>query len=146
MYKIVNNLSDLNFNDYFFIENIPYSLRNNTRKIKTKKYYNCNTWSGSFFARASKYWNKLDKRITSAMSLNNFKNLLNTISFESLREDYSSVSLSWQCTLSYYIFLLLIFLLHIFLLLIFLLHIFLLVIFHLYLVLMYVVFLFHSPS
>ena len=85
MYKIINNLSDLNFEDYFYKESISYSLRKNTTRIKTKNNYASNVWSGSFFARASDYWNKLDVKISSAMSLKTFKFQLNSVSFESLK-------------------------------------------------------------
>ena len=45
MYKIVNNLSYLKFNDYFDIESNPYTLRNNTLKIRTKTKLSSKAWN-----------------------------------------------------------------------------------------------------
>ena len=88
LYKIVNNLSDLNFNAFFILQNSPYALRNNSLKILPKKRFNSSAWNGSFFERAPRYWNKLSHDITSVNSLSAFKFKLNSISYENLLQIY----------------------------------------------------------
>ena len=80
MYKIVNNTSFLSFNDFFFFEMPTYKLRHSSPKIRTKQSFIGKGWSESFFVRGPAYWNKLDKNITSAKSLDSFKGLLENIS------------------------------------------------------------------
>ena len=80
MYQIVNNISFLSFDDFFFLEIPTYQLRNSSPKIKTKQNFNGKGWSKSFFVRGAAYWNKLDNTITSAKSLTQFKSLLKDVS------------------------------------------------------------------
>ena len=84
LFKIVNNLCDLNFNSFFTLQTSPYPLRNNASKILPKHKFNSSAWSGSFFERAARYWNKLSHDITSVGSLDLFKMKLKSISFDNL--------------------------------------------------------------
>ena len=84
MFKIINGMSVLKFDDYFYFQSSRYSLRNPVPKIRLHKHFNCNTWYGSFFYRVAKYWNNLDKNISSAKSLTVFKSKLKTISLDKL--------------------------------------------------------------
>ena len=84
MFKIINRISVLNFDDYFYFKSTKYSLRDSAAKIRPHKHFNCNTWYGSFFYRAAKYWNNLDHNITSAKSLSIFKSKIKTISLDNL--------------------------------------------------------------
>ena len=76
MFKIINNLSFLTFDDFFPLEVPIYQLRHSFPKIKTKQTFNRKSWSESFFVRGPKYWNVLDKTITATKSLSHFKSLL----------------------------------------------------------------------
>ena len=80
MYQIVNNISSLSFDDFFFLEIPTYQLRKSSPKIKTKQNFSGKGWSNSFFVRGAAYWNKLDNTITSAKSLTQFKSLLKDVS------------------------------------------------------------------
>ena len=84
MFKIINGISVLKFDDYFYFQSSQYSLRNSAAKVRLHNHFNCNTWYGSFFYRAAKYWNNLDQNITSVKSLAIFKSKLKTISLEKL--------------------------------------------------------------
>ena len=52
LFKIINNLSDLNFHSFFLFQVSSYALRNNSSKIVPKRYFTSNAWVGSFFDRA----------------------------------------------------------------------------------------------
>ena len=84
MFKIINGISVLKFDDYFYFQSSQYSLRNSAAKVRLHNHFNCNTWYGSFFYRAAKYWNNLDQNITSVKSLAIFKSKLKTTSLEKL--------------------------------------------------------------
>ena len=84
LFKIINNLSDLNFSDYFYLESPSYTLRSNKSYVRTIQKFSSNIWHNSFFVRAPRYWNKLDQRFTAAKSLQNFKTLLNTLSYKDI--------------------------------------------------------------
>ena len=81
MFKIINNMSNLNFDSFFVIKYYPYPLRNRPSQILPKQHFNDSIWVGSFFERAPRYWNKLSQDITSISSLNLFKTRLKSISF-----------------------------------------------------------------
>lgn len=82
MFKIINNLSELKFEDYFYFQKCNYSLRNNLTKIRPKEKFKGKVWTGSFFSRAPDYWNKLDNLTVSAKSLNVFKCRLRNVNFD----------------------------------------------------------------
>ena len=84
LFKIINNMSDLNFDSFFVIKYYPYSLRNRSSQILPKQHFNDGIWTGSFFERAPRYWNKLSQDVTNTDSLNLFKTKLKSISLESL--------------------------------------------------------------
>ena len=88
LFKIVNNLSHLNFNSFFIFQRSTYSLRHNTVKILPKQHFNCGVWSGSFFERAPRFWNKLSPDVTSVTSLDLFKSRLKSVSYDVLLEHY----------------------------------------------------------
>ena len=89
LFKIVNKMSDLDFNSYFILQSSPFNLRNNKTKIVPKKQrFTSSAWNGSFFERAPRYWNKLSNDITSVQSINTFKIKLNSISYDNLLQNY----------------------------------------------------------
>ena len=85
LFKIINN-SVLDFHQYFHFQDHPYNFRNNTRKIIPNNDFKHNTWRGSFFYRAPKYWNKLERETTSCNTLISFKNKLKTVSYADLSD------------------------------------------------------------
>ena len=86
LFKIANNLSDLDFNSFFSFQNNSHNLR---RQTITPKFYAKNkTWHGSFFERATRYWNRLDPNIKATKSLEVFKNNLKLINYKLLKTVY----------------------------------------------------------
>ena len=76
MYKIINRLCHLNFDDYFTL-NIPsYDLRSHPLQIRTKLKHKSPQWLHSFFTRILSLWNNLPVQVVAAESLNIFKSLL----------------------------------------------------------------------
>ena len=84
IYKIINNLSDLNFLDFFSYRSIKYNLRGNSTKIDTTFKHNSDEWRSSFFSRAVRYWNSLPDSIASSSSLQIFKTKIKTIDLDIL--------------------------------------------------------------
>ena len=86
LFKIANNLSDLDFNSFFSFQNNSHNLR---RQTITPKFCSKNkTWHGSFFERATRYWNRLDPNIKATKSLDVFKNNLKLINYKLLKTVY----------------------------------------------------------
>ena len=75
-FKIINNLSELNFSDYFKFRNIPYNFRGNKLKIETLQDFSNNQWRNTFFARVPNYWNLLPQEVASCATLGSFKQKL----------------------------------------------------------------------
>ena len=84
LFKMINNLSDLNFDSFFIIKYYPYSLRNRTSQILPNQHFNDSIWVGSFFERAPRYWNQLSQDITTITSLSLFKSKLKSVSLDNL--------------------------------------------------------------
>lgn len=76
IYKIINGLSDMNFEDYFVFRKKSYVLRGNSRKIDTLFFFKTPQWRNSFFTRAVKYWNSLPDKTASSLTLALFKRSL----------------------------------------------------------------------
>ena len=72
-FKILNGLDDLKADDFYCFNN--NSTRNNDIKLNIK-YCSTNTKKFSFSFRSAKYWNALTPRTRRAVTLNQFKNLL----------------------------------------------------------------------
>ena len=75
VYKIFNKLDDLNFEDFFVLNND--GLRGHSKKLKVKrleKELNCRKYS--FGIRIVELWNKLSEDTVSSNSLDTFKKLL----------------------------------------------------------------------
>ncbi len=81
MYKIINKLSHLHFEHYFYYQDNSYTFRKSNLKVLPKLSLIGNIWFSSFFERGPKYWNKLDENITTSTSLYTFKQKLNLISY-----------------------------------------------------------------
>ena len=73
MYKMINNISDLNFNDYFTLKSSSYCLRSHPLQIKPIKDFKCPQWTNSFFGRIPSLWNVLPSLLVNSSSLNSFK-------------------------------------------------------------------------
>ena len=78
MFKLIHNLTDLNFNNFFSYKTSSYSLRCHSLQIYIKKEFNSSIWSNSFFVRVPKLWNSLPAPIATAESLSSFNSLLKT--------------------------------------------------------------------
>ena len=77
LYKTINNLTGLNFDDYFINRIQTYNLRGDKNQIIPKFNNNTPHWHNSFFNRVCKFWNKLGDKIKMARSVEIFKtNLL----------------------------------------------------------------------
>ena len=76
VYKMINGLSDLHFDDYFSHITTPYSLRSHSLQIKS--LHSCTSTQSltSFFGRTPAMWNKLPEKVVFANSLTIFKSLL----------------------------------------------------------------------
>ena len=75
VYKIFNNLDDLNFDDFFVLNND--GLRGHSKKLKVKgmqRALNCRKYS--FSMRIVDLWNRLSEDTVSSRSLDTFKRLL----------------------------------------------------------------------
>ena len=84
MYKLINNTSDLEFDDYFLLTTSSYSLRSHALQIKTKQNFKSSQWSYSFFGRIPSYWNTLPSDLVSSPNLIIFKNSLKSYLRKSL--------------------------------------------------------------
>ena len=73
LYKILNNLSELNFDDYFILVSSGYNLRSHSYQIDCKAKHDSLQWHNSFFARIPSLWNKLPSHIVDSPSLSIFK-------------------------------------------------------------------------
>ena len=89
-FKIINNLSDLNFDDYFKFQFCDYSLRGGSSKVVSTKELKDRAWLKSFFERAPYYWNKLEPSLRSVKSLDIFKIKLQTVNYDYLKKSLKS--------------------------------------------------------
>ena len=77
LFKIINGLSDLNFQDYFIFRNLTYNIRGNTKRIDTLHNFNNSIWQNSYFVRVARLWNLLPDDICCSMTYEEFKFKLN---------------------------------------------------------------------
>ncbi len=54
LYKIINELSDLKFEDFFRYRDYNYLLRSHNLQVEPKLYYKSTQWLHSFFVRTPK--------------------------------------------------------------------------------------------
>ena len=73
LYKTINNLTGLNFCDYFIERNQPYNLRGSKIQIETKFQHNSTNWCNSFFGRVAKLWNNLPDDVKMSNTVHTFK-------------------------------------------------------------------------
>ena len=76
LFKIVNDMSDMKFLDYFVFNRTNYNLRRNSLQISPLKNHNSDQWTNSFFVRVTRVWNALPEEIVKASSLSKFKSLI----------------------------------------------------------------------
>ena len=83
IYKIIYNLSDLKFYDYYVFAITGYNLRRHSLQIRLKNPLNLKTeqYINSFFVRVVKFWNVLAEDIVRSPSISVFKLKLNTFTF-----------------------------------------------------------------
>ena len=84
LFKIINGLSDLEFNDYFQFRHTPYELRSHPFQVTPKIQPTLAQWQGSFFVRAPKFWNALPANIVATKSLPIFKSRIKSYKFVSV--------------------------------------------------------------
>ena len=86
LYKIVNHLSDIKFEDYFRYEANDYNLRDNSIKLKPLISFRngTNKWLNTFFLRSCDYWNKLPCDIKRIKFINLFKIKVKKVDFNKL--------------------------------------------------------------
>ena len=77
LYKIINNFTDLKFQNYFHFRTTNYNIRGKSTKIYPKHHFNDPQWTNSFFVRSTRLWNLLPDYICCAKSLSEFKTKLN---------------------------------------------------------------------
>ena len=78
VYKIVNNLVDLPFEDMFSFDNVIYNLRGNSLKLMPPPI--CGNVRSSFFShRMVGTWNFLPDSVVTASSINSFKKKLENV-------------------------------------------------------------------
>ena len=73
LYKTINNLTGLNFCDYFIERKQPYNLRGSKIQIETKFQHNSTNWCNSFFGRVAKLWNNLPDDVKMSNTVHTFK-------------------------------------------------------------------------
>ena len=73
LYKIINGLCGLNFNEYYQYRSQPYALRNKSIQIETKHHSNNYLWQNNFFTRSTKLWNRLPIEIQTSNNLSSFR-------------------------------------------------------------------------
>ena len=76
MYKMINNISDLNFLDYFSLTQSNYNLRSHPLQIMPKLRFKNPQWLNSFFGRIPSLWNNLPTKLVKSPSLFSFKHSL----------------------------------------------------------------------
>ena len=76
VYKIVKNMSDILFEDYFLFIESPYNLRSHNLQIKSKQHFKSLQCQNSFFERVTGKWNALPQDLISSVSLDVFKQKL----------------------------------------------------------------------
>ena len=76
MYKLINNLIDINFRDFFVFKLNTYNLRSHSLQISPRLQFNSSLWHNSFFVRVPSIWNRLPVAVASANTLHSFKSLL----------------------------------------------------------------------
>ena len=85
LYKIINGLSDLRFDQYFKFRTNPYGLRGNSRTIITIFSSKVTEWHNCFFARSARYWNFLPNNVVCSKNLNLFKFTLSNVDISPLQ-------------------------------------------------------------
>jgi len=75
VFKIINNLVDLKFDDFFVFENTKYNLRDNALKLKNIDKYKLDCRKYFFSNRVLAVWNSLPNEIVTAKSLYKFKKI-----------------------------------------------------------------------
>lgn len=78
IFKIINNISDLLFDDYFISSNTPYLLRRHNLQIKSKLNIKTSQWANSFFGRVPPLWNNLPTNLVEIKTLEVFKSNIKT--------------------------------------------------------------------
>ena len=77
LYKIINNLSDLNFHDYFKFKNSNYILRSHNLQIEAIYSFKTKQLGSSYFNRVVNPWNSLPVDIVNSLNLTVFKSRIN---------------------------------------------------------------------
>ena len=83
-YKIINGVSDINFNDYFTFKSHQYNLRRNSRQVQSNFNFKNQKFDQCFFLRIVKYWNALPEDVVVAPSIEVFRRRVHSIDVESL--------------------------------------------------------------
>ena len=78
MFKIINNISDLPFEDYFYFTSSTYFLRSHSLQIKTKENANSLKLTYSYFGRIPSLWNALPENLVTSPSVIVFKSKVKT--------------------------------------------------------------------
>ena len=79
VYKIMYGLCDLNFSDYFTLNNTKYNLRRHSLQIKCTKVNTSQKWQNSFFFRVVQVWNSLSEDIVRSDNIFSFKRKLSKV-------------------------------------------------------------------
>ena len=85
VFKIIHELVDVDFNDFFSFSNTPYNLRRHRFHIEGVKC-NSNTRKHFFANRIVNIWNGLPSTIVESSSLETFRRRLNTFNLRSIQK------------------------------------------------------------
>ena len=86
LFKIINHLTDIKFENYFRYELNDYNLRDSSLKLRplSSSKNSSNKWLNTFFLRACDYWNKLPYNLKCIKCVNIFKMKVKKVDFDKL--------------------------------------------------------------
>ena len=73
LFKIIYQINDLKFSDFFVFKPVNHNLRRNSMQIASLKTHNSDQWRNLFFTRITHIWNALPEEAVTATSVNLFK-------------------------------------------------------------------------
>ena len=73
LFKIIYQINDLKFSDFFVFKPVNHNLRRNSMQIASLKTHNSDQWRNLFFTRITHIWKALPEEAVTATSVNLFK-------------------------------------------------------------------------
>ena len=95
VYKIINDLVDLKFSDFFQFDSSRFPNRgSNSLKLKPTEQYQLDCRRNFFSCRVIRVWNSLSERVVTAPNINSFKVQLETADLQKFCRIYFPPKLS----------------------------------------------------